>query len=421
MKASFSLTMKIRKDSFPEAVNSIAASDSFIYESRFISDEGVFQKYFFKIIVSDVQKFGICINDLKSHIDKFCVEECLNDLDKALTGGVLKTMPVLPADTPENYEMNILGAKEILIGKILEAENPFKISGASGSSAFVSVLGKNKAGDGRFYYAEYSRLEADALSASVFATVKAFPFILEFEIIEDFFKTLKSFEKSFFSIRINSLDDFTDYSVYRQISENISIPVLSHMYDEVPVFLTAAAGKMLSKHRIKITDSTIGFIGINSASMRTVSLLRKSGVSKILGFDSNEKIMLSFEREGGLATTAENIFSNCDAVIVQKNCFSDEDISRMRPNILIISNLDDEEFDDRLSANKSCREILRGRWFDAAAFFPFMLINMRDFGVNHLSDERALDAAAVIEKSLDSSLRFPSPFGGIKENLLSIF
>ncbi|MBP8081633.1 MAG: hypothetical protein KAZ87_00380 [Spirochaetes bacterium] len=418
MKASFSVRIKIRRDYLIEAINSFLAADSKITEMKLISEEECFQQYYFKIVSSDVQKFKICINLLKASDDKFMNIECVNDLEKSLQEGMLKVIPTLPADTPENYEMNILGGREILLESILEAEKPYEISGIRKTAAFISVLNKKRANEPTLFFSEYARTETDSLSASLFSGINAFPFILEYEIIEDLYKTLISFEKSFSSIRILSLDESHDVSIYQHMSENIHVPFLSHYYDEIPLFIITAVDKMLSKHRQKLSESTVGFIGLNSSVMRSVKLLKKMSCERILGFDSNEKTMLSFERTGGLATTAENIFGNCDIVVMIKNCFTDEDVERMRPNLLVVSNLDDEEEDSKIVNNRLCRDIMKGKWFEASSLFSFILPEMIEQRVMYLSDDFLVALSQKMGKEISSDLKFPGPFDDRIKNLI---
>ena len=410
MKASFSVKIKIKRDFLIEAINSFLAADSKIAEMKLISEEGIFQNYYFKVISSDTQKFKICINLLKSSDDKFMNIECVNDLEKSLKEGVLKIVPSLPADSPENYEMNILGGREILLDSILESEDPYEISGVRKTSAFISVLNKKRTKESKLFFIEYARAESDSLSASLFSEINAFPFVLEYEILEDLYKTLNSFEKSFSSIRFLFLDDSHDVSIYQHMTENIHIPFISNYYDEIPLFIITAVSKMLAKHRQKLSESTVGFIGINSSVMRSVRLLKKMSCERILGFDSNEKVMLSFERTGALATTAENIFGNCDIVVMIKNCFTDEDAERMRPNLLVISNLDDEEEDNKIVSNRSCRDILKGKWYDSSALFSFILPEMIQNKVMSLSDDFLVALSQKIDKEISSDMKFPGPF-----------
>lgn len=418
MKASFSVRIKIKKDFLIEAINSFLAAESKIAEMKLVSEDEFFQNYYFKIISSDTQKFKICINLLKASDDKFMNVECVNDLEKSLHEGMLKIIPSLPAETPENYEMNILGGKEILLESILESDDPNQISGIRKTSAFISVLNKKRAKESKIFFSEYARAESDSLSASLFSGINAFPFVLEYEILEDLYKTLNSFEKSFTSIRFLFLDDSHDISIYQHMTENIHIPFVSHYYDEMPLFIITAVSKMLTKHRQKLSESTVGFIGINSSVMRSVKLLKKMSCERILGFDSNEKVMLSFERTGGLATTAENIFGNCDIVIMIKNCFSNEDVERMRPNLLVISNLDDEEEDNKIVSNRACRDILKGKWYDSASFFSFVLPEMIEKKVMSLSDNFLVSLSQKIEKEISSDLKFPGPFDEIMKKTI---
>ena len=81
----------------------------------------------------------------------------------------------------------------------------------------------------------------------------------------------------------------------------------------------------MMKYRLKAEETTVGFIGIDLSAIRLTRVLDKIGFRRVLGYDHGEKAMLALENQGGLATTAENIFGNADITLLLKNNFDHDE------------------------------------------------------------------------------------------------
>ncbi len=170
------------------------------------------------------------------------------------------------------------------------------------------------------------------------------------------------------------------------INSEIDRPVLYREYDELPLLLTYAIMHIMKKKSMTREECNAGIIGIDLCALRLTRILLSMGISRVLGSDNNEKLMMNFEKEGGLATTQENIFSNTDIIILLKNHFTIDDLARIRPGQVIISLIDDEDIDQEIIERKGIRDFIHGRWCDLSVIFPGLIAGMLKTGVKNLSD-----------------------------------
>jgi malate dehydrogenase (oxaloacetate-decarboxylating) len=265
-------------------------------------------------------------------------------------------------------------------------------------------------------------LHADAeIAAAVlnrFGKLNGYPLSIHFDLQEDLVKYLKALEPGFAAFRIDHIDDDESPDIYEQIAQELSIPVVSMKYDEMPIFILAALHKLVKKHRYRTKDCNVGFIGLDVSAMRLARLLRRAGFMRVLGFDNNEKSMFQFERESGLATTPENIVSNAEIVVLLKNQFSETDLVRMRPGLSVISLLNDPDAENLFAAKKGCGEIVSGEWADSATIYPGLLRGKIGSSNAGVGDSAVIAAAGILaNEEVPSGQFFPDVFGQIHEKI----
>ena len=215
---------------------------------------------------------------------------------------MLKVSGKLPLNNIIDYEMNVLGAAELAISMSLDAgtENVFKYSAISKNiGTFCGVTSVNNPDDKRNLQRIYSHLERDSIITNGFTGLNSFPVLVKLNQIDDFIKFLQGIEPTFSAIRIFHLEDVDDLQMYERIYNDVSLPVLSKYFDEIPLNLLIAISHLLKKNNLNLKECNVGLVGINITSLRMVRLLIKLGFPRILGCDNNIKLMHVFEREGG--------------------------------------------------------------------------------------------------------------------------
>ena len=256
------------------------------------------------------------------------------------------------------------------------------------------------------------RSELDSAVVNRFAGLNAYPLVLEYTQQEDFLKTLQRMEKSFAALRIVQIDG-SDINLYEQISSEISIPVVSIETDDIPLYLLTMILKMFKKNKINPGDSTIGIIGIDVSAIRLTRLLVKLGCMRVLGYDFNEKALLSFEHMEGLATTTENIFSNADVVILLKGNFDSEEYQKIRPGQMVISLLDESLHDWEIITSRGVREFVSLNRMDMLVMAPGLIKGVLESGVRTIDDLMMIGFCRKLVNVIHEDYTMPDVFSDI--------
>ena len=315
--------------------------------------------------------------------------------------------------------MNVLGAAELAISMSLDAgtENVFKYSAISKNiGTFCGVTSVNNPDDKRNLQRIYSHLERDSIITNGFTGLNSFPVLVKLNQIDDFIKFLQGIEPTFSAIRIFHLEDVDDLQMYERIYNDVSLPVLSKYFDEIPLNLLIAISHLLKKNNLNLKECNVGLVGINITSLRMVRLLIKLGFPRILGCDNNIKLMHVFEREGGLATVFDNIVNNCDLIIIVKDQINEDDLRKFSSGQIVISLLN-KELEYGILKEKGVLEFLQSGWMDKSALFPGLLKGLLESKLKFIDDVKLLKLTEkiILKKSKEELL--PNVFSELHEKL----
>ncbi len=418
MKISLELTLDIRDNYLAEAVARLSGAGCDISHISVISRDLNQTRYRIDFVYSDPSAFKRSIASFEEEPGKYTIVLIKNYLEDLLEGGFLEVKGAIRVDTPEDYEMNVLGVRQITNERIGDHDNPLSFTGIRRNVGCITgIKGKNERAKhlGALHYIDS---EIAAVMLSKFAGYNGFPLLVKFDQPEDFLRNMSSVESGFSAFRINHIDDDDNTEVYEQLHDTLSIPFVSHTYDEMTVFALAGILRMVKTHRYKVRESNIGFIGLNAASIRLARICLKLGCMRVLGFDNNEKNMLTFERNKGLATTPENILGNSDIVFLIRNHFSGTDLTKMRPGIIVISLIDDTDVTKIFEEKRSCREIISGGWTDPALLYPGIIRGLIASGKKSLSDDDAVALGELLASSeVPQGKMLPGVFSDIHEKI----
>ena len=418
MKIAAEMTIEIGEGKVPSVIDLLCANSCEIGRMTLTQKTGNVSLYNFNIIYSDSLQFRRVIAFFNDENNECRLVSVKNYFDEMVNGGFITVAGKMKIDNIEDYQMNVLGTGEIIREKIESSDDPRSFSGIGRAAALFSGVIDRSGKTGKRIYHLHSDAELDAAVLQRFTGMNGYPVVARFDLVEDVVKFLKSIEPGFSSMRLEHIDDDDSMAVYDQILQALNIPVISKKYDEIPVCILAAVLKLAAKHRFRLKDCNVGFIGLDVSAIRCAGLLRKAGCMRVLGFDNNEKSMLHFEKESGLATTAENIFSNADIVVLMKNQFTETDLVRMRPGLAVLSMLNDSAAESVVSQRKGCRECVVGDWFDTAILYPGMLAGASGSERTGFGDDVILSLAEMLANEEAGGGRFfPDIFSGIHDRV----
>lgn len=416
MKLISELQVRIKRGFLPHFTNELYKWKCEVRKLEILESGEQQDSFFIEVVYDDTENFRSFVDKIGKHIDNFKVESVKNILEDEIYGGLLMVTGKVQIENMMDYEMRLDGAAELIINKIEHGEAGVGITGISKNVALVCGIMNREEVNTKYLLATYTSAEKEAIVIQRFSGYNAYPLVTRFDQIEDFIKTLQRVSHTYSVIRILDIEEEYDISHFEQIYNAIDLPVISRGFDEMPLYLASLLDRMVVKGKLKYEDISVGMIGIDAAAQRITRILRLLGCSRVLGYDNNESLMLSFENEGGLSTTQENIFNNADIIILFKNHFSADDLNKLIPGQMIISFVDEEMFNFDIVNTKGIKEFIHGKKIDISSIVPGLVKGLAASRLHHLDDRCIIKLAKDIS-SYSGKMMMPPVFSDIHERI----
>lgn len=415
MKIISEITVRVKQGGFSSLIEDLQNHECTIQKLNLLEKTDERQVYVIELVSSNKELFN---NFVQLGNRKYKIEKISNTLEEKIRGGLLNTGSKLEFNNFYEYQVNLLGASELLAEKIREGRGP-EFSGISRNIGIVSGLKSENENVNEMRFLMHLKSELDGAVINAFAGYNSAPLIIEYTQPEDFIKSIQRLASSFALMRINHIDG-ADISLYNQITSDLSIPFVSSEIDDMPLLLLTMILKIFKKNKINPGDATIGLIGVDISSIRLTRLLVRLGCMRVLGYDYSEKLLLSFENMEGLATTTDNIFSNADIVILLKGDFDNEAYQKIRPGQFVISLLDESMHDREMILSRGVREFVSINKMDILTLVPGMIRGVVDSGLKRFDDTLMVDFCRKLVNVLHDDYTFPDIYSDIHSTIVDI-
>jgi len=412
MKLVSELTVIFEKGSLADLIKRVESSGCAV--ARFEQGEGSSGEQvtcILEVVYSDRSRFAGLIKELSKKQGNYILKEVSSSMEAYMKEGLLEVSGRIPLEKISDYETSLLGATELIQERIQGGSHDVTCGIDRNIVQVVGCHGDDPGLEDELLK-QYCLAQSDGIVLSRFTPFNPYPLISATSQGEDIIRVLKNVEKTYGAARIVSLMD-AGLSVYEQLSREVSIPVVFREFDEIPVYLLSMILRMAMKHHLEPEETTIGIVGINLSAIRLTRLLKRCHFSRVLGYDTAEKILLNFENEGGLATTTENIFSHTDIVIILSPLYSDDDIRFMRPGQFILSVTSDSPIDVDILKEQGVRDVVQGDIYDLSRIFPGLISGVMEHGIMSLDDSRLTEVARKLGNLLTEDYQFPDLFGPV--------
>ncbi len=414
MRLATKLVIRVKYGFLPYLINEIYKRGCSARNISLVENDHGADLFIMEILHSAHDEYIEILKKIEKYEDSFQIISSENILDKEITGGLLKITGKMRIDNLIDFEMNVLGAAELNLSKLRIEEDKYKYSGISKNIGLIcGISGSKDLNDN--YLKLYTIAERDSVIINRFAGFNSFPVLIKYNQIDDFIKILQGIESTFSAIRILTIENIEDISSFERIYDILTVPVLAQDYDEIPLYLLIALYHLFSRNNIDIRSCTAGIIGINISSLRTARLLMKLGFPRVLGTDNNIKLLHGFEKEGGLATTRENIFENSDIIIIIKD-FNIDCLSNIGSGQILIS-LIEKKYDEGIMKEKGVRDILQSGWMDLSAFFPGMLKGLMESKMKYMNDDMLIKLSKRISELKSKDEVLPNIFSDVHQKI----
>ena len=412
------ITVIIKKKSFPSFIDELYKRECDLLDLQHIEETGDGFLYTIRIACDNVKRFEEFITIINSAGDKYKFVSVKNVIEEHIVGGLLAVTGRMPIENITDFNTSVLGAADLMLEKI-KSEDGKRYTSIARSVGMVAGIRSTDEAVREHLLHEYVDAERDAVILNRFSDLNGCPLAVRFEHPEDVLQVLKKIELNYSAVRITRIDEAT-IMLYDMLFSDLTVPVVSLEHDDIPLLLLVFIIKIMMKYRIKAEETTVGFIGIDLSSVRLTRVLDKIGFRRILGFDHSEKAMLALENQGGLATTAENIFGNADITILLKNNFDIEEYRKIRPGQFVISFMGDGGPDLEEISGKGVREFIQKSISDLAVLYPGILRGIIDAKIRNINDAKLVDYAKRMVVLLSDSFEFPHLFGDVHERVYKI-
>lgn len=411
------ITIQITKGQLPTVIQEIYTHGCEIHKTILHDTLDGWDTYSLEVSYSNSELYNNLLAKLNSLGGGIKIVEIKNILEDTIIGGLLRMVFKLPIESHADYEMNLLGAGA-LITEMASRENAMQYSGISRAIALIHGAPRKDATPTAAYIRRHVMLEKDSALIQRFVGLNGYPILIEYNHIEDFFKTLQGIQSGFSAMRIQDIDGMEDGTAFEQLYDAANMPILTHAYDELPLSILSELMHLLKKNRVDNDTTNIGIIGINATALRLTRLLVTMGFSRILGCDNNEKLMLVFEKTHGMATTPDNIFNNADILFIFKNHYTIDEFYKIRAGQMLFSLIEEEdELETSVILEKGVKEYIPCSHIESMVFFPGLLKGMLHTGVRRITDSMLIGLAEKMTTIRSSRTGELTLFGNLHERV----
>jgi len=415
MKLISDLHVTITNNQFPLLVDEVYKTGCEVLSLQHVGSQGDKDDYIVQVLYKDIDRLKQAYGNLNKYKNYFKITSIANTLENKLKGGLLRVVTSNEVKSDSDYELNIEGAQVIIEEKI-KNQKGYEFSSISRSVGLIYLMKEKDVFLQQDVLTLFSRAERDAAVLSLFADVNPVPQVITFTQMEDVVKTLSRIQYNFSVIKIMDIEE-GDIFVYDQITKTLDVPVVSHLLDEEPFYILTVINKLMQKNSIDLTSATFGFLGIDISTLRLTRLLERMGCHRVLGYDNNDRMMLGFENQGGLGTTAENIFSNADVVIIFKDNFTSVDLDKIRPGQFVISFVERDDINGEAMQSRGVREFIEKRKNDILKISPGFIKGIMEHSVQQIDPGFIIKAAEYLSGFIEEDYSFGGLFSEIHQQI----
>ncbi|HPS87456.1 MAG TPA: hypothetical protein PLY36_11965 [Spirochaetota bacterium] len=415
MKLIASVTLKMKKVILPQFISTLYKHNIDINMINLTESDGRWEDYTIEIIYSSKKDLVRLVDTLNKNSEYFQDITVTSTLEDKIRGGVLTTSSKIEIENINDVWTALIGGNKLIHEKIDTGLQKNYCASFNSIALISGVKIKNGSDISSHYYHLYADSERDSVLIGKFTGRNAFPLVIRYNSIEDMIKTVKGIEENFCCLRIMNNDE-DDY-LLSNIIDAVTKPLIFKELDENPVHYLAVINTLIRNHTITPGDTSVGIIGLDNSTIRLTALLVKSGYMKVLGHDSNERQMMSFENRKGLATTVENVISNSDILMIMDEKISHDYINSFRAGQVIISGINSDMGDSAVLKDKGIREFIKIEETESLSLLPALINAIIVSSKRYFSDDMLISIADLVSKQMEKKYDLPGLYSGISKEI----
>lgn len=239
--------------------------------------------------------------------------------------------------------------------------------------------------------------------------ISAVPILVKDTTPAQVVEVVKSIAPTFGAIQLEDIAAPECFEIEKQLQKELSIPVLHDDQHGTAVVVLAALINIAVKTRIKLSDASIGIIGLGAAGTGIAKLLIAYGAKSIIGYDIREDAMARLEASGGTRADLAGLMANSDIVVATtgRPGLIDPKYIRVGQVILALSNPDPEIHPD-VALSMGASFAADGRTINNALAFPGLFHGALKANATKFTDRMLVAAASAIATQASNDHLVPS-------------
>jgi malate dehydrogenase (oxaloacetate-decarboxylating) len=236
------------------------------------------------------------------------------------------------------------------------------------------------------------------------------PILINSKDVDEIVNTVINIAPTFSAIQLEDISAPRCFEIERRLVESLEMPIMHDDQHGTGVVVTAALLNAAKMAGVKLNDCCIGQIGLGASGFAISRMLMHIFDHPVLGADLDKQAMERLEREGGQASSLEEIMRTCQVVISTTGVpgLIKPEMVQKGQIILAISNPKPEiEPEEALAAGAAFAA--DGKSVNNILGFPGIFRGSVDADVPRISQEMLFAAARAISESASPGELVPNP------------
>ena len=248
-----------------------------------------------------------------------------------------------------------------------------------------------------------------ALMASL-AGLSGVPILVDEKDPMKLVEIVKAIAPSFGAIQLEDIAAPACFEVEDTLREQLAIPVLHDDQHGTAVVALAAVRNAGRQAGQRLSQSTVGQVGLGAAGIGIARLLFSRGTQRILGADLNARALAHFASLGGEPADLDRVMAEADIVIATTGVRGLIKPEKVRPGqvILALSN-PDPEIEPQAALAAGASFAADGKSINNVLGFPGLFRGALDAGARRFTDQMLVAAAESIADLAGESDLVPEP------------
>ncbi len=253
-------------------------------------------------------------------------------------------------------------------------------------------------------------MEGKASLMETLVGLSGVPILINSKDVDEIVETVINIAPTFSAIQLEDISAPRCFEIEKRLVDNLEMPVMHDDQHGTGVVVTAALLNAAKMTGVKLGDCCIGQIGLGASGFAIGRMLMHIFERPVLGTDLDKQAVERLEKEGGKASSLEDIMQNCQVVISTTGAAGliKPEMVQKGQIILAISNPKPEiEPEDALAAGAAFAA--DGKSVNNILGFPGIFRGSVDADVPRISQEMLVAAARAVAESAPPGELVPNP------------